>query len=276
MLKSNFAQQNIDPQEVVKLVKSLKRRGFLLLSIFIVGGMIVGLFMGIIPTINNIINQQKQLATEQEHTVTLENKKKQVQMIENDKDFANAALVDEVLFSDNPFIPMMYSLDKVRQDNQIPSFVRQELSPGLVATPSAEFANLRRSQQSNANRLASKKDAEGFTIFLEVGGSYLSLVKFLHQLENHAPFNSVAYSEIANSLNGNASAKFEILSQYYPPQMKASLLTKIPSLDDKDKKTLQDLEKVNRVDLSQLSQADFINYKRINPFAQASGSGQLE
>ena len=276
MLKSNFAQQNIDPQEVVQLVKSLKRRGFLLLSIFIVGGMIVGLFMGIIPTINNIINQQKQLATEQEHTVTLENKKKQVQMIENDKDFANAALVDEVLFSDNPFIPMMYSLDKVRQDNQIPSFVRQELSPGLVATPSAEFANLRRSQQSNANRLASKKDAEGFTIFLEVRGSYLSLVKFLHQLENHAPFNSVAYSEIANSLNGNASAKFEILSQYYPPQMKASLLTKIPSLDDKDKKTLQDLEKVNRVDLSQLSQADFINYKRINPFAQASGSGQLE
>lgn len=276
MLKSNFAQQNIDPQEVVQLVKSLKRRGFLLLSIFIVGGMIAGLFMGIIPTINNIINQQKQLATEQEHTVTLENKKKQVQMIENDKDFANAALVDEVLFSDNPFIPMMYSLDKVRQDNQIPSFVRQELSPGLVATPSAEFANLRRSQQSNANRLASKKDAEGFTIFLEVRGPYLSLVKFLHQLENHAPFNSVAYSEIANSLNGNASAKFEILSQYYPPQMKASLLTKIPSLDDKDKKTLQDLEKVNRVDLSQLSQADFINYKRINPFAQASGSGQLE
>ena len=81
MLKSNFAQQNIDPQEVVQLVKSLKRRSFLLLSIFIVGGMIAGLFMGIIPTINNIINQQKQLATEQEHTVTLENKKKQVQMI---------------------------------------------------------------------------------------------------------------------------------------------------------------------------------------------------
>lgn len=276
MLKSNFAQQDIDPQEVVKLVKSLKRRGFLLLSIFIVGGMIAGLFMGIIPTINNILDYQKQLTTEQEHAATLENKKKQVQMIENDKDFANASLVNQVLFSENPFIPMMYSLDKVRQNNQILPFVRQELSPGLVATPSAEFANLRRSQQSNANRLASKKDAEGFTIFLEVRGPYLSLVKFLQQLENHAPFNSVAYSEIANSLNGNASAKFEILSQYYPPQMKANLLTKIPSLDDKDKKTLQDLEKVYKVDLSQLSQADFINYKRINPFAQASGSGQLE
>lgn len=276
MLKSNFAQQDIDPQEVVKLVKSLKRRGFLLLSIFIVGGMIAGLFMGIIPTINNILDYQKQLTTEQEHTATLENKKKQVQMIENDKDFANASLVNQVLFSENPFIPMMYSLDKVRQNNQILPFVRQELSPGLVATPSAEFANLRRSQQSNANRLASKKDAEGFTIFLEVRGPYLSLVKFLQQLENHAPFNSVAYSEIANSLNGNASAKFEILSQYYPPQMKANLLTKIPSLDDKDKKTLQDLEKVYKVDLSQLSQADFINYKRINPFAQASDSGQLD
>lgn len=272
MFKSNFAKQEISSKEVIDFAKSLKHRGFLLLSLIVVSGMLVGVFWGIIPLINQIKLNYQNLKTEVDNTTTLANKKRQVETISTDSDFANAYLVNEVLYSDNPFMPMMFTLDQTRINNQLPAFVRQELSPGLVATPSAEFANLRRSQQSNANRLASKKDAEGFTIFLEVRGSYLNLVNFLHDLENSAPYNSVAYSEITNSLNGNASARLEILSQYYPPQIAAKLITPIPALSAEDKETLRKLARVNKVDLSRLNQADFIDYNRLNPFRQLEAS----
>jgi hypothetical protein len=256
-------QELNNPQDLIQTLQSLARRTYLLISLIFFAAFLGVTIYGIIPKINNITLAYDAIKVEGDKLKILQDKYAQVNMIIDDPDFAQASIVDDILYSTNTFMPMMYTLSEVAVKNNVTNIVRLELSPGLVATPSAQT---RTSQQSAASRLAAKKDSEGFTIFMELRGTYHQLVNFLHDLESYAPFNSVAYSEISNSLNGTATAQIEIMAQYYPPTLKAKPEDKLPSLTDTDKETLAAITRYTIPDLEALRQNGFTNYGRDNPF----------
>jgi hypothetical protein len=253
-----------NPQDLLQTLRSLSHRTYLLFSFVFFGAFLGVTVYGIVPIVNNIITNYETRTTETENLKTLQSKKTQVEMIANDADYAQARIVEDVLYSNNPFLPMMYTLYEVYQKNGLAdaNIMRLELSPGLVATASAGTTT----RQSATNRLSANKDSEGFTIFMEVRGTYHQLVSFLRDLENYAPFNSVAYSEIANQLNGSATGQFEIIAQYYPPSMKAKLEDNLPKLTDADKETLKTIFNFTIPDLEVIQQTGFTNYGRDNPF----------
>jgi hypothetical protein len=251
-------------QDLKLQLQNLLHRGYFLLSLIFFATCLGLAAFGIVPQVNDIFANQDKIEQEQQNLNNLNNKLKQVAEITSDSAFASIGIVDDILYTKNPFFESLYTISQLADDQNV-SIPRLELSPGLIATPSAQF-RAQQSARSAAARNASKKASEEVPVFLEVRGQYNSLVNFLHNLENYTPFVSVVYSEIQNSLSGSAVGQFEVLIQYYPPDVTAKLEEALPSLSVEDQDTINLLRAFDFYDLSSVNLPDFVNYNRDNPF----------
>ncbi len=249
---------NIDNyNQITNEFKGINNRRYLILSLIFFVFFVALSIWGIIPQFNHISANKIELNQSREGLKNLENKIAQINEKTSDPEFAQAEKVNNILYSKNPFIEVLYTLNQVGSEHDI-LFDRLEYSPGLVATPSADFVG-KQSAQTMAARSANTKINTAYTIFIEAKGTYYNLVNFLHSIENYAPFSSVAFSEINNSLLGYASAKIEILAQYYDPTITTNLTDSLPALSENDKKVLANLKNFKEPILDNLNQLTISN-----------------
>lgn len=219
-------------------LKTMGNRSYLLLSLLFFFGMLALSIWGIIPQFNTLTTQRAQIQTDKVKVTELQEKLTQIKEITNNQHYLEQAdNLDQILYTNNPFMEVLYSLTKVSEDNDI-IFNRFEYSPGLIATPSAQFST---SANSASARNLSSKQNQGFTIYIETSGNYLDVVNFLDQLENTAPLMSVSYAEINNSLLGYVTAKIEILANYYKPNVVAQLDDPLPTISGPQETLLNQL-----------------------------------
>lgn len=246
-------------QDLNAQLKTLTNRGYLLLSLLFFFGVLALSIWGIVPKFNSISAQKDKISQAEASLQNVQDKLTKINNMVDDPEFAQAELVEQVLYENNPFLEVLYALTQVSAANNI-TFDRFEYSPGLIATPSA-------SQFSGGNALTAAarsvnaQQNQGFTIFIEAGGTYSDLANFLHQLENTAPLSSVAYVEINNSLLGYASAQIEILAHYYQPNIAAQLDEALPVLSEAEKQTLAKLSSFTIPNLDDMNQAELIGGK---------------
>jgi hypothetical protein len=261
--------KNIKLSDLTKYFQDLNHRPFLISALVLIATLVAGVVYGIVPEVRTIISDQNKIATATSALTRLNKKLASVKAAVSDSDFATKVeLVDQILYSENPMLPMMYALDETTKYNQISSsmLTQWEFSPGLVATPSAAFSDLRQGQASAAVRASSQKDSEGFTSFVEIRANYYQLVSFLNLLELYSPFNSVAYAQITNNPISNDSGQFEILTQYYPPTLTSKLETEVPLFTQADRDLLEYLTQFNFPDLTDAQAGTFTDFNLANPF----------
>lgn len=255
MAIKNLKQQT---QDLSAELKTIGHRGYLLMSLFLFIGLLALLFFGIMPKVNGFFNQKNQIKEEEIALQNLNDRFIRIQNLAQDIDLAQIEKVDQILYDNNPFLAILHALTQLGNEQKV-TFDRFEYSPGLIATPSAQFSTGR--PITAVARSLNAQQNQGFTIFIEARGSYDQLTQFLHRLEKTAPLSSIAFVEISNSLQGHARAKIEIMTHYYTPNLVASLGEDLPVFGDKEKETLERLEDfvIPRLDI--LDQKDLIGGK---------------
>ncbi len=228
---SNESAQDLNAQ-----LKTIGNRTFLIFSLFFFAVLLAISIWGIVPKFNQITADRAQLLMKKTTLEEITSKANQINTILSESNYnQQVQLVDNILYSTNPFMETLSVLSTVSKDNEI-NFTSFEYSPGLIATPSAQFNT---SANSAAARSLSAQQNQGFTIYLETNGSYINTLNFINQIENSAPFMSVTYAEINNSLLGYVSAEFEIFATYYKPNIIARLDESLPLISQAQNQLLQ-------------------------------------
>ena len=228
-------------------VSRLPTKNFLIFSLFFFVLLIAFIFKMIVPTAQSIFTNYDAIAANQKNLETYRSKLDKLLSTSKDEDYKKKDILDAVLYDTNPFRQVHYNVDNLLAEHNLQRD-RFEFSPGMVATPSAEFVTL--TKASAAARNAAASDIKGYTIYLVVKGSYQNLLNFMKDIENYAPYCAITYSEIKNTLLGEVSAQLEILTQYHKPEVTASVDTNMPVLNDADKATLKRLDDFVIVDYS--------------------------
>jgi hypothetical protein len=243
----------------------ISHRSYLLLSITFFLGFVVFVIFILTPDFNAIFSNREQLGIEQDKLEQLSQKFDEIKNLLANHEFSTyGSLVNNILYVESPFIAILYTLNEVAANYQI-DLSRMTYSPGLTATPSAEFA-ARQSAQTAAARYATARTNDMFVVFIEASGTYANLVAFLHELESYAPFNSIAYSEITNNLLGQAKAQLEIIIQYYTPKATVDINQPLPVLSSDQEQVITTLRDYTIPDFSNLDQQDIINDDRLDIF----------
>ncbi|MBQ6154642.1 hypothetical protein IJJ27_02245 [bacterium] len=260
-MAGNFALNNLNMDLGLDVdERRLPTKNFMLISGVVLILLLTFIFWIITPTIKGIFTTRTELEQANEKLADYASKLDRIRALATSSDYQYSDLVDKILPENNPFMELQYSLNQLALEHNL-TFTRFEYSPGLVATPSADFASSNRDAMSVAARYAQEMDNEGFTMFIEAQGPYNDLVAFLKKLENTAPFATVGYSEINNTLLGLASAQIEVIASYYTPDIELNIDDPLPEITAEDRETLQALNDFNIPDYSQLYQSQIVGGK---------------
>ena len=183
-MAGNFALNNLNMDLGLDVdERRLPTKNFMLISGVVLILLLTFIFWIITPTIKGIFTTRTELEQANEKLADYASKLDRIRALATSSDYQYSDLVDKILPENNPFMELQYSLNQLALEHNL-TFTRFEYSPGLVATPSADFASSNRDAMSVAARYAQEMDNEGFTMFIEAQGPYNDLVAFLKKLEN--------------------------------------------------------------------------------------------
>lgn len=235
----------------------LDTRRFLSISVGI--GLVACLvvLLGIMPQIQAMFDVQKQTATESKKLAALEQKARQLEQILTPELLGQIDTVNILLPSRKPLLELLASLNQVSNQTQV-SVTGIELSPGSIATNSAETPSSSGSRSKQANRGKSSSASNSLAVKLLVEGELTQLNQFFNLVESTAPLvtitslslspqNKVALSsEITPGLfedpgSQRYEAALEISAAYFTQSVAAAIDAALPSLSQSQQDIIQEL-----------------------------------
>lgn len=161
------------------------------------------LFTLLIPQVTQIFDTTSKLSAETPKTDNLKKKLASLENISSVAEYAQVDVVEGALPSKKPLLELLMSLSTVAQLTGI-EITEFELSPGLVATDSAEL-------QKNITSTAKNKNFDSLQVKLQITGTFKQIQEFLIQVERAAPFTTVAEMQISGSVSDNSLAEDTVL-----------------------------------------------------------------
>ncbi len=240
-------------------LKNLGNRQFLLLALITFLAVLALIIWGILPAFNNLTSTLAQIQDNQTDLEEIKLAQSQIQDIANNQEYLdNRDLVEQILYSTNPFLETLYSLIANGDQYQV-NFQDYQYSPGLIATASAQ--SFQNNSRLSSNRIQNSPTEQGFNLFLEANGRSLDLFDFLQAIEKSAPLSTIGYVEISNQLLGYSNAEIEIITHYFQPNTVAASqnTTQIPTLNAQNYTLLEELSEFVLPNFNDLNQTQLQN-----------------
>jgi Tfp pilus assembly protein PilO len=209
---------------------------------------IVVVFSGIIPQIESISNLNKDLNKEQESLLKLRQKTADLENIKSQELFSYVDEVDKVLPSTKPLLELLSALNVVASNNGV-IFTNLSLSPGEIASESAEFLSQAKSS-SKRKQQVSKAAATGFDtidVELQVSGQFSQVQQFFTDIERVAPL--ITITSLSLGVQSDDIIKSTDLVQadlivsvyHFTQQVSSALESALPKIDSKERKIIEEI-----------------------------------
>lgn len=221
------------------------------LAIGMVTAMII--MLAVIPQIRSIFSLQSDLEREQPKLEKLETKLASLDNVLFSPEYTQIDLVTEALPSKKPLLELLAGLNAASQVTQI-QIDELSLSPGLVASDSAELIEALRN---------SNESYDSLRLEVNVQGEFQQIQEFIELVERFAPFTSVtsfSLSEQRRSSSSNepqfqpnapVSVEMETETYFFTQSIEVSIDSPLPKLEDAELEVLSKLEELQNSGLEE-------------------------
>lgn len=206
-------------------------------------------FSGIAPQINSLFDLRREIEAGQEKTAILRQKTIDLENIDAQEAFNSLASVDKILPSKKPLLELLTSLNVVAGKNNI-VFMDMSLSPGKIASESAEFLGVAK-KTSKKKKAQPQKKNDGYDtliVELEIAGLFSDVQQFFLDVERVAPLTTITSLSIDiksdNIIKPSDEVQAElVLSSYYFTQsITANVSSSLPDIGRKEQAIIAEIK----------------------------------
>lgn len=224
----------------------VNNRRYLLLSIGT--GLIATLilFSGLIPNIRSVIELNQELQTEKRDLADLQRKYARLESVVTLDSFAAEDEVAKILPSRKPLLELLSTLSEVAGENNI-QISRLSLSPGEIASESAEFLNSARAQRGGTSQRASIDGYDTIQVELETNGTFANTQQFFLDIERAAPLITIRSLSIDVDTDDvirpedDVSAELLLSTYYFTQPISSRLDSPLPNIGNAEQAVLTEI-----------------------------------
>ncbi|MFH1959025.1 MAG: hypothetical protein ABIJ22_01725, partial [Patescibacteria group bacterium] len=222
-------------------------RRYLVISVIIgVAGLLV-VFLGITPQINQTLDLNRKIKTEQQKLELLIRKTSDLENIDAQEAYASVDLVDQVLPSKKPLLELLAVLSTIAGKSEV-VFTNMSLSPGKIASESAQFINSAKSNTGQTKVTPVIKEDRGFLdVELKVSGLFSNVEQFFLDVERVAPLiiiKSISLNIKSEEIimpTDQVDAELVLSVYYFTKTVSASLESSLPSIGSKEQEIISEI-----------------------------------
>jgi Tfp pilus assembly protein PilO len=219
----------------------------------VVGLLLIGFVL--VPQVQSILGLVKDLQEANKDASSLAQKVEQLQNLPQSELLQAGTTINNVLPSKKPLLELLTSYNQIARESGV-QFSDVSLSPGLIATESAETA----SSPSSSNPSGSKKrtaaptrrkstEYDQLDLSLKVSGSLPNINLFLQRVEQVAPLTTVTSMSLTEKVvrteNAGPSELYEAelvtTSYFFTQSVSATVRSPIPTLSTDQKQVISQI-----------------------------------
>jgi len=205
-------------------------------------------FSGIIPQINSLFDLNSEIELGQEKLDVLRQKTADLENIEAREAYDSLESVDRILPSKKPLLELLTALNLVAGKNNV-SFVDLSLSPGKIASESAEFLDGAKTKGRKKKVQPATGDGyDSLIVELEIFGLFDNVQKFFLDIEKVAPLTTITSlsldikSDDIISPSDEVQAEVVLGSYYFTQSVTANVSSSLPSIGSKEREIIAEIK----------------------------------
>ena len=236
------------PKPSLNIQSILTNRRYLVFSILIGLIGLTAIFSGIVPQLNNLLDVRSEIKVSEKKVISLRQKVADLSSLEAQEAFTYVESVDQILPSKKPLLELMSALSLVAGRNNV-SFTDLSLSPGRIASESAEFLDEARSL-NNGSRVVKSKNDQGFetiVVELEISGIFKNVQGFFSDIEKVAPLTTITSlsldikSDDIISPTDEVQAELVLSTYYFTQSVSAGVDSLLPNISTHEQEIINEI-----------------------------------
>ena len=205
-------------------------------------------FLGIIPQVNNLLDMRREIDSGQERLSILRQKTIDLENIEAKEAYDSLESVNRLLPSKKPLLELLTALDLVSGKNNV-TFVDLSLSPGKIASESAEFLDVAKTTSRRKKIQSSTGDGyDSLVVELEIFGLFNNVQQFFLDIEKVAPLTTITSLSLDIKSNDiirpsdEVQAEVVLGSYYFTQSVAAGLGSSLPNIGNKEREIIEEIK----------------------------------
>ena len=205
-------------------------------------------FLGIIPQVNNLLDMRREIDSGQEGLSILRQKTIDLENIEAREAYDSLESVNRLLPSKKPLLELLTALDLVSGKNNV-TFVDLSLSPGKIASESAEFLDVAKTTSRRKKVQSSTGDGyDSLVVELEIFGLFNNVQQFFLDIEKVAPLTTITSLSLDiksdNIIRPSDEVQAEVVlgSYYFTQSVAAGLGSSLPNIGNKEREIIEEIK----------------------------------
>ena len=205
-------------------------------------------FLGIIPQVNNLLDMRREIDSGQERLSILRQKTIDLENIEAREAYDSLESVNRLLPSKKPLLELLTALDLVSGKNNV-TFVDLSLSPGKIASESAEFLDVAKTTSRRKKVQSPTGDGyDSLVVELEIFGLFNNVQQFFLDIEKVAPLTTITSLSLDiksdNIIRPSDEVQAEVVlgSYYFTQSVAAGLGSSLPNIGNKEQEIIEEIK----------------------------------
>ncbi|MBT3250115.1 MAG: type 4a pilus biogenesis protein PilO [Candidatus Pacebacteria bacterium] len=224
-------------------------RRYLLLSILSAVLSLIIVFSGITTQVNKLFDLNREISVEQDQVNVLRQKTNDLENIEAREAYDSLDLVNLILPSKKPLLELMTSLNVVAGRNDV-VFVDLSLSPGKIASESAEFLGVAKSSSKNkkAQPKVSNEGYDSLVVEAEILGEFRNVQSFFEDIERVSPLTTITSLSLDIKSNDNiirpsdeVQAEVVLKTYFFTQSVTSKLSSSLPDIGIKEQEIIEEI-----------------------------------
>ncbi len=201
-------------------------------------GALLLITMGVLPQLQAMGDLRTDVSRKRPQLEKIEQKLAQLENVRYTPEFSQVDVISRALPSRKPLLELLTNLNLVAVTKEI-EIVEFQISPGIVATDSAELA-------AGARRTPLQQEIAGIDsleLAVSVKGPRENLHEFLNEIEKISPFTTIVKLSISSRKEGETDARAELTLNtfFFTQAIKTTVDAPLPVLADQDLFVLSEL-----------------------------------
>lgn len=209
---------------------------------------LIVVFSGIIPQINSLFDLRDEIESGREKVSVLRQKTTDLENIEAREAFNSLESVDRILPSRKPLLELLSALNIVAGKNDV-VFIDLSLSPGKIASESAEFLDVAKTKTGRKKVQSISGDGyDTLVVELEIFGLFANVQKFFLDIEKVAPLTTITSlsldikSDDIISPADEVQAEVVLGSYYFTQSVSSKVSSALPNIGSKEREIIAEIK----------------------------------